>query len=171
MTITNAELNTTNYRLSIQKLVKDNFATIYGFSVNYDDEEFDPDDLANNGATVIEKWVSMWFLSFGGGIRFPTMVQFDCWTRVKNDPLKIEAEAMGFALRKALKVINFPLYDYAVPGSPVLTANTIIIQNDNGDIGFPDSIEPISEQMGNEKLHGVSYVYSFISAKDLLKQQ
>jgi len=126
-----------NQERSIQKHIKDNFATPNAITVNYQDLTFDVSSL--------NLWVDITFLSHGAGRKGETMVQFDVYSRVRGK--QPSGDRLMTTLKDAVqKLINamhtncIQVYDFADPTSPALISKAkLMVQNSGGTFREPES--------------------------------
>jgi len=169
---------TENLTLSIYEITKILFADVYSISVNYDSEEFDPDDRKDDSETPIVKWVDVWPIIEGMSTGGRHLVQFNAWTRKENDPQRMIARQTIDKLMAAFDPqisapSNHAVYDYSVPATPaVVPGDRIIIMSSSGRVGRPEpeSLEAIEHPDNPETFHGIKVDFSFRLASDFATQ-
>jgi len=125
-----------NHELSIQKHIKDNFATPHSIDVNYQDQTFD--------VSALNLWVDITFLSYGAGRKGETMLQLDVYSRVRGkqpsgDRLLSTLRDTVQKLIAAMHTNCIQVYDFSTPASPtVISGAKLMVQNSDGTFREPE---------------------------------
>lgn len=146
-----ASLRQYNIRMSIQRHLSTEWAVPNDVDVGWSDASFDPDGIAE-GATPLERWCQLHWLSGRAGAHGVTTAQFELYSRVPSDPLGQWVTKMGDALTEALRVRRIDLYDFgaveAADDVETLIAGNCILNHDwHGRVGDPyDMVGPQVER-------------------------
>lgn len=156
-----AKRKSSNIVLSINRFVRDNFATPNSVTVNYQDRAFDSSDK--------DLWVDVSVLNHGAGRKGETLVQFDVYSRIEGPVPGGDQYGQTLAetvdkLHAAMHVDTVPVYDFSTPTSPSATGSVLIVQNSAGKLREPEDDRELFFEDGVARR---SVTYRFVMAGDL----
>jgi hypothetical protein len=126
-----AHRRSANIIKSVFKWIEDEFATPGGYTVDYDEPNFDSDIIQEHGSSIT-RWVRLRVLSAGAGQKGELLLQCDCVGKFGEGAAEDEYGAdfydMVDDLRDALATHCIPVYQSFAGGGPTATGDHLRVQ-------------------------------------------